>query len=145
MRAINHCYSPPCLLRDSTRYIYTVKNLSAQTRNWQCPAESVSSRRRDGTFTGTTSSGTICKVRIISSWQSGTECLHDKNCPALCRDPGWANQLPEKVEKRAGNHFIHKNWGITSPIYKQPLFMVLILKRLSVISCTLESYEIIDN
>ena len=34
---------------------------------------------------------------------------------------------------------------LTSPIYKQPLFMVLILKRLSVISCTLESYEIIDN
>ena len=49
--------------------------------------------RRDGTFSsrvymrmflpGTISPGTICKVSIISSRQSGTECLYDKNCPAL--------------------------------------------------------------
>ena len=54
---------------------------------------------RDGTFAGTgrfssrvymrmflpgtISPGTICKVSIISSRQSGTECLYDKNCPAL--------------------------------------------------------------
>ena len=35
--------------------------------------------------------GAICEVSIISSRQSGTECLYDKNCPALagipvCRD-----------------------------------------------------------
>ena len=30
--------------------------------------------------------GTICKVSI-SSWQSGTECLYDKNCPALAGIP----------------------------------------------------------
>ena len=55
--------------------------------------------RRDGMFAGTgrfssrvymrmflpgaISPGTICKVSIISSRQSGTECLYDKNCPAL--------------------------------------------------------------
>ena len=45
--------------------------------------------------------GTICKLSIISSRQSGTDCLHDKNCPAfavipvertgipLCRDGKW--------------------------------------------------------
>ena len=32
---------------------------------------------------GTISPGTICKVNIISSRQSGTECLYNKNCPAL--------------------------------------------------------------
>ena len=26
---------------------------------------------------------TLCKLSIISPRQSGTECLHDKNCPAL--------------------------------------------------------------
>ena len=40
---------------------------------------------------GTISPGTICKVNIISFRKSGTECLYDKNCPALagiplCRD-----------------------------------------------------------
>ena len=39
----------------------------------------------------TISPGTICKVSIVSSRQSGTECLYDKNCPILagiplCRD-----------------------------------------------------------
>ena len=59
--------------------------------------------RRDGTFVGTgrfssraymriflpgtISLGTICKVSIISSWQSGTECLYDKNCPTLAGIP----------------------------------------------------------
>ena len=32
---------------------------------------------------GTILPGTICKVSIISSRLSGTECLYDKNCPAL--------------------------------------------------------------
>ena len=31
--------------------------------------------------------GTICKVSIISSRRSGTECLYDKNCPALAAIP----------------------------------------------------------
>ena len=31
----------------------------------------------------TISLGTICKVSIISSRESGTKCLCDKNCPAL--------------------------------------------------------------
>ena len=55
--------------------------------------------RRDGMFAGTgrcssrvymriflprtISLGTICKVSIISSGESGTKCLCDKNCPAL--------------------------------------------------------------
>ena len=38
-------------------------------------------------LTGTVSPGTICKVSIISSRQSGTECLYDKNCPALIGIP----------------------------------------------------------
>ena len=29
---------------------------------------------------GMITSGTICKVSMISSKQRGTECLHDKNC-----------------------------------------------------------------
>ena len=32
---------------------------------------------------GTISPRTICKVSIISSRQSGTECLYNKNCPSL--------------------------------------------------------------
>ena len=35
----------------------------------------------------TISPGTICKVSIISFRQSGTECLFDKNCPALAGIP----------------------------------------------------------
>ena len=47
---------------------------------------------------GAISPGSICTVSIILSRQSGTECLHDENCPAfagikvertgnsLCRD-----------------------------------------------------------
>ena len=93
--------------------------------------------RRDGMFTGTgrfssrvymrmflpgtISPKTICKVSIISSRQSGTECLYDKNCPAfpgipvertgipLCRD-GTKN-VPAKFfpYKRNGtnNRYIH--------------------------------------
>ena len=48
---------------------------------------------RDGMFAGGSFSsrlymrmflpGTICKVSKISSRQSGTECLYNKNCPAL--------------------------------------------------------------
>ena len=45
---------------------------------------------------GTISPGTICKVSIISSQQSGTECLYDKNCPALAGLP------PGRDEKRPG-------------------------------------------
>ena len=40
---------------------------------------------RDGTFF--IPGSTLCKVSIISSWQSGMECLHDKNCPAFAGIP----------------------------------------------------------
>ena len=66
--------------------------------------------RQDGMFAGTgrfalqvyvrmflprtISPGTICKVSIISSRQSGTECLYDKNCPAL---PGRDEKRPGKI------------------------------------------------
>ena len=53
------------------------------------------------------SPGTICKVSIISSRQSGTECLYDKNCPALAEIPvernldpalpGWDEKHPSKI------------------------------------------------
>ena len=70
---------------------------------------------------GTISPRTICKASIISSQQSGAECLHDKNGPALagipvertgiplCRD-GTKN-VPAKLfpYKRNGtnNRYIH--------------------------------------
>ena len=56
--------------------------------------------RRDGEFTwecflsGTISPGTICKVSIISSPQSWTECLYDKNCPTF---PGRDEKHPSKI------------------------------------------------
>ena len=43
---------------------------------------------------GTISPGTICKVNIISSRQSGTECLYDKNCPALAGIPVERTGIP---------------------------------------------------
>ena len=43
---------------------------------------------------GTISPGTICKVSIISSRQSGAECLCDKNCPAL---PVRNEECPGKI------------------------------------------------
>ena len=42
----------------------------------------------------TISPGTICKVSIISSRQSGTECLYDKNCPALPGIPAERTGIP---------------------------------------------------
>ena len=38
---------------------------------------------RDAFHPGLFLPATICKVNIISSRQSGTECLYNKNCPAL--------------------------------------------------------------
>ena len=38
--------------------------------------------------------GTICKVSIISSRQSGTECLYDKNCPVLAGIPVERTRIP---------------------------------------------------
>ena len=56
------------------------------------------------------------QASIISSRQSGTECLHDKNCPRFSRDPSWANRdpaLPGRNEKRPGKHFhIKTTWWI---------------------------------
>ena len=43
---------------------------------------------------GTISPGTICKVSIISSRQIGTECLYDKNCPALVEIPVERTGIP---------------------------------------------------
>ena len=43
---------------------------------------------------GTISPGTICKVSIISSQQSGTERLYDKNCPALAGIPVERTGIP---------------------------------------------------
>ena len=43
---------------------------------------------------GTISPGTICKASIISSRQSGTECLYDKNCPALAGIPVERTGVP---------------------------------------------------
>ena len=40
------------------------------------------------------SPGTICKVSIISSKQRGTECLHDKNCPAFAGIPVERTGIP---------------------------------------------------
>ena len=43
---------------------------------------------------GPISPGTIYKVRIVSSRQSGTECLYDKNCPALAGIPVERTGIP---------------------------------------------------
>ena len=42
---------------------------------------------------GTISTGTICKVRIISFRQSGMECLYDKNCPAFAGIPRYVERI----------------------------------------------------
>ena len=36
----------------------------------------------------------ICKISIISSRQSGTECLYDKNCPTLAETPVERTRIP---------------------------------------------------
>ena len=43
---------------------------------------------------GPISLGTICKASIISSRQSGTECLYDKNFPALAGIPVERTGIP---------------------------------------------------
>ena len=66
--------------------------------------------RRDGMFTGTgrfslrvymrmflpgtISPGTIFKLSIITSLQSGMECSYDKNCPALAGIPVERTGIP---------------------------------------------------
>ena len=59
---------------------------------------------------GTISPRTICKVSIISSRQSGTECLHDKNCPAFSGIPVERTGTPFcRDKKRPGKYSFHIN------------------------------------
>ena len=51
---------------------------------------------------GTISPGTTCKVSIISSRQSGTERLYDKNCPAFA-----GSRLSEPGSRFAGTKKLH--------------------------------------
>ena len=53
---------------------------------------------------GTISPGTICKVSIISSRRSGTECLYDKNCPALVGIPVERTVIPCTLLGRDEKH-----------------------------------------
>ena len=72
--------------------------------------------RRDGDvfYPGMISPGTICKVSIISSRQSETECLYDKNCLALAGIPVERTGIPlcrDGTKNVAAKFFPYKRNG----------------------------------
>ena len=68
----------------------------------------------------TISPGTICKVSIISSRQSGTECLYDKNFPALAGNPVERTGIPlcrDGTKNVPAKFFPYKRNGTITDIY----------------------------
>ena len=57
--------------------------------------------------------GTICKLSIISSRQSGTECLYEKNCLVLAGTGVFSCNGPKNVPAK----FFPYKWNGTNKIY----------------------------
>ena len=94
------------LSRESRRTSSLLETIQKRRKTFPCVQGLIGCLygRRDGTFLSrvykrmflpwTISPGTICKVSIISSRRSGTECLYDKNCPALAGIPVERTGIP---------------------------------------------------